>query len=256
MGILNLTPDSFYPNARVTIDAVLERAIDLQAEGADIVDLGGESTRPYASFVESELEIKRVLPALKKITPHLSISISIDTSNANLMQLALANGANMINDVRALQLPGAIEVVAEHQCDVCLMHMQNDPSTMQINPHYADILTEVYAFLSERIEACLARGINLSNIIIDVGFGFGKTFENNLTLFRNLDYFNSLGCRMLVGLSRKGIIGNILQLPIEDRLYGSLGAQVLAYIKGADIIRVHDVLATAQALKVVAVLRG
>lgn len=254
MGVLNVTPDSFSDGGwYTTLDRALQRARDMVAEGADIVDIGGESTRPGAPAVSVQEELDRVLPVVEAVARELPAVVSIDTSKPEVMQAALGAGAGMINDVRALQAPGALAVAAASRAAVCLMHIQGTPATMQLAPHYEAVVAEIKAFLAERMRACEAAGIRRDRILIDPGFGFGKTLEHNLLLLRHLDEFRQLGAVLLVGLSRKSMIGKLLHdAPPGERLYGSLAAAVIAAWQGAQILRVHDVGATAQALQVCA----
>jgi len=254
MGVLNVTPDSFSDGGLYgALDKALQRAREMVAEGADIIDIGGESTRPGAPAVSVQEELDRVLPVVEAVTRELPTVVSIDTSKPEVMQAALRAGAGMINDVRALQAPGALAIAAAGQASVCLMHMQGKPATMQVEPHYEAVVAEVKAFLAGRISACEAAGIHRDRILIDPGFGFGKTLEHNLLLLKHLGQFRQLGAALLVGLSRKSMIGKLLNnAPPGERLYGSLAAAVIAAWQGAQILRVHDVGATAQALQVCA----
>jgi len=254
MGVLNVTPDSFSDGGwYTTLDRALQRARDMVAEGADIVDIGGESTRPGAPAVSVQEELDRVLSVVEAVARELPAVVSIDTSKPEVMQAALGAGAGMINDVRALQTPGALAIAAASRAAVCLMHIQGTPATMQLAPHYEAVVAEIKAFLTERMRACEAAGIRRDRILIDPGFGFGKTLEHNLLLLRHLDEFRQLGAVLLVGLSRKSMIGKLLHdAPPGERLYGSLAAAVIAAWQGAQILRVHDVGATAQALQVCA----
>ena len=258
MGILNVTPDSFSDGGRYAdLAAALERAERIAAEGASILDIGGESTRPGALAVDEEIELARVIPLIEAIAGRLDIAISIDTSKPAVMAAALEAGACIVNDIRALGVPGARAVAAQHHAGVCLMHMQGNPSTMQVRPHYNDVTEEVSAFLRAQIEACLAEGIAADAIAIDPGVGFGKTLEHSLTLLRDLPRLGSLGCPVLVGVSRKSVIGRILGKDVHERLYGALGLAALAVRDGARIVRTHDVAATCDALRCVsAVLQG
>ena len=258
MGILNVTPDSFSDGGRYAIlSAALERAQRIAAEGAAIIDIGGESARPGALPVAEELELERVIPIVEAIASSLDIAISIDTSKPAVMAAALGAGACIVNDIRALTVPGARACAAEYRAGVCLMHMQGNPSTMQVRPLYNDVTEEVSAFLSAQIEACLAEGIPLDAIALDPGIGFGKTLEHSLTLLRDLPRLSLLGRPMLVGVSRKSVIGRILGRDVHERLYGALGLAALAVRDGARIIRTHDVAATCDAVRcVTAVLQG
>jgi dihydropteroate synthase len=258
MGILNVTPDSFSDGGRyANIDAALARAERMAAEGAAIIDIGGESTRPGSMPVAEAIEIDRVLPVVEAVAGKFDIAVSIDTSKPAVMAAALAAGACIVNDVRALQVPGARECAAQHHAGVCLMHMQGTPSTMQIQPHYGNVTDEVGAFLKAQIEACTLAGIPADAIVIDPGIGFGKTLEHSLTLLKELARFATLKVPILVGVSRKNVIGRILGKEVHERLYGGLGLAALAVSYGARIIRTHDVAATCDAVRcVTAVLQG
>jgi dihydropteroate synthase len=258
MGILNVTPDSFSDGKRYsTVDAALERAATMVAEGAAIIDVGGESTRPGADGVEEAVEIARVVPVIEGISAASPIAISIDTSKPKVMAAAVAAGACIINDVYALRAPGARAVAAESAAGVCLMHMRGEPRTMQQNPRYDDVVAEVSEFLVRERDECVRRGIARDAIAIDPGLGFGKGLLHNLTLLKALPHFAALGSPLLVGVSRKSFIGRVLGRPVEERLYGGLGLAALAVIEGARVIRTHDVAATRDALGMVsAVLQG
>ena len=251
MGVVNLTPDSFSDGGRYLEPAqALERALTLDAEGAAILDLGGESTRPGAAPVTEQEEIRRVLPVLERLRPRTRAILSIDTSKPEVMRAAAAAGVDLINDVYALRAPGALEAAAASGCAVCLMHMQGEPRTMQHAPHYDDVVGEVRAFLAERVSACRAAGIADARIVLDPGFGFGKTLEHNLTLLRRLAALRIEGLPLLAGLSRKSLIGTLTGKPSEARVHGSVAAALIAAQNGARILRVHDVAATVDALKV------
>jgi dihydropteroate synthase len=250
MGILNTTPDSFSDGGLfIARDAALTRARRMAEEGADIIDVGGESTRPGAQAVSAEDEIARVVPVIEAIAKEIPLPISIDTSKPEVMRAAVAAGAGLINDVRALREPGALEVAAKLKVPVCLMHMQGEPRSMQANPHYEDVVREVREFLDARIAAAEAVGIQRGQIVVDPGFGFGKTAEHNLDLLRGLREFRSLGCPMLAGLSRKSMIGKLLDLPVSQRLHASVALALIAVQNGARIVRVHDVGATREAIR-------
>ncbi len=251
MGVVNLTPDSFSDGGRYLEPAqALERALTLDAEGAAILDLGGESTRPGAAPVTEQEEIRRVLPVLERLRPRTRAILSIDTSKPEVMRAAAAAGVDLINDVNALRAPGALEAAAASGCAVCLMHMQGEPRTMQHAPHYDDVVGEVRAFLAERVSACRAAGIADARIVLDPGFGFGKTLEHNLTLLRRLEALRIEGLPLLAGLSRKSMIGTLTGRPPRARVHGSVAAALIAAQNGAQILRVHDVSATVDALKV------
>jgi len=256
MGIVNVTPDSFSDGGQF-FDPVraIAHAGRLVEEGADILDIGGESTRPGAQAVPAEEELARVLPVLRAARD-LPVPISVDTLKPEVMRAALAEGAAMINDVNALRAPAAIDAVQSSGCGVCLMHMQGEPRTMQTAPHYDDVVAEVKAFLAQRIDACTAAGIARERIVIDPGFGFGKSGQHNLALLRGLGVLRELGVAVLAGLSRKSTLGTITGRGSEDRLAASLAAAMLAVERGAAIVRVHDVAATRDALLVLRAVNG
>ena len=258
MGILNVTPDSFSDAGRYAgLEAALERARQIVAEGAGIIDVGGQSTRPGALAVEESVEIARAVPVIEGIAASCDVAISIDSSKPGVMRAAVAAGACIINDVYALREPGARAVAAETQVGVCLMHMQGEPRTMQDSPHYNDVVGEVMEFLAQERRACIEAGVASDAIALDPGFGFGKNLEHNLTLLRELPRLAALGAPLLVGVSRKSVIGKILGKSVNDRLYGGLGLAALAVVKGARIIRTHDVGPTVDAVRSVsAVLQG
>ncbi len=253
MGVLNVTPDSFSDGGRyLQLTDALRRAEAMAAEGAAIIDVGGESTRPGAPPVSVQEELDRVLPVVERLARELPIPVSVDTSKPEVMREAARAGAGLINDVRALRLPGALAVAAACGVPVCLMHMRGEPATMQREPDYADVVTEVYDFLAERIRRCADAGIARDRILVDPGFGFGKTLEHNLSLLRHLDRFVGLAAGLLVGISRKSMIGALLDAPIGERSSGSLAAAVIAAWQGARIIRAHDVRETVRVLRVCA----
>ncbi|MGD8588166.1 MAG: dihydropteroate synthase [Chromatiales bacterium] len=254
MGILNLTPDSFSDGGRYNRkELALAHARQMVEEGAGCIDIGGESTRPGAQSVSEQQELDRVIPLVETLSRELEIPLSIDTSKPGVMREAVAAGAGMINDVLALRAPAALETAARLQVPVCLMHMQGEPRTMQASPEYADVVRDVGGFLAGRIEACLAAGIPRARLLIDPGFGFGKTLQHNLLLLQRLEALQVLAVPLLVGISRKSMIGALLGgASVSDRVYGSVAAAVLAVLKGAAIVRVHDVRATVDALRVVA----
>lgn len=257
MGILNVTADSFSDGgAFLSRQAALRRAREMIAEGAAIIDVGGESTRPGAAPVNEQEELDRVVPVIELIRAELPAAVSVDTSKAAVMRAAVAAGAGLINDVRALREEGALEAVAELKVPVCLMHMQGEPRTMQVAPHYEDVVAEVKAFLFERIEACVRAGITRDCLLIDPGFGFGKTLMHNLSLMKHLQEFVALGVPVLVGASRKSLIGAVLELPVDQRIYGSIALAALAVAQGASVIRAHEVSATVQAVKMAAAVRA
>ncbi|CAK0777833.1 dihydropteroate synthase [Gammaproteobacteria bacterium] len=251
MGILNVTPDSFFDSGCYQeVSSAVDRAAQMIKEGVDILDVGGESTRPGAQAVSAEEEIDRIIPVLEALQSHFPIPLSVDTSKPEVMSAALASGVSFLNDIRALRVPGALEVAATSAAKVCLMHMQGEPHLMQHAPFYEDVISEVYSFLEERIKVCIAAGISRDRLWIDPGFGFGKQLEHNLKLLRHLDVFSFLKIPILVGLSRKSMIGKILGDPTKDRLHGSVALAVIAVWQGASIVRVHDVGPTVQALRV------
>ena len=256
MGILNVTPDSFSDGGAWTDpDTALRHALDMVADGADIVDVGGESTRPGAQPVSVQEEIDRVVPIIERLSGEADCAVSIDTSKPQVMREAVQAGATMINDVFALRVDGALETVAHLNVPVCLMHMQGEPRVMQKNPHYDDVVSEVSEFLLRRAAACEAAGIAHSQIVIDPGFGFGKSLEHNLALFAALPQLANLGYPVLVGVSRKSMLGQITGRDTGDRLAASVASAVLAAQAGAAIVRVHDVAETADALKVLSAVR-
>ncbi len=258
MGILNVTPDSFSDGDRyATLEAALLRARRIEEEGAVIIDVGGESTRPGAAAVEEAVEIARVLPVIEGIAAASDIAISIDTSKPKVMAAAAAAGACIVNDVYALRAPGARDWAAASKVGVCLMHMQGEPRTMQHSPHYDDVVAEVCAFLARERDACIEAGIAREAIVLDPGIGFGKGLTHNMALLKDLSRFAALNSPLLVGVSRKSFIGRILGRPVDERLYGGLGLAALAVSKGARIVRTHDVAATRQAIDMVsAVMQG
>jgi dihydropteroate synthase len=254
MGILNVTPDSFSDGGRYALrDAAVARGREMSAEGAALIDVGGESTRPGALPVELGVELERVLPVVEALS---GMTISVDTSKPQVMIAAAAAGAELINDVYALRAPGALEAAADSGCAVCLMHMQGEPRTMQLNPVYDDVVEEVYAFLAGRIEACARAGIATERLLADPGIGFGKTLDHNLCLLRHLERFAGLGVPLLVGVSRKGLIGAITGREVNERLAGSLALAAIAVEKGARVLRAHDVRQTLDAVRMAAALAG
>ena len=260
MGILNITPDSFSDGGLFNnIDNALCQAEKMVSDGAKIIDVGGESTRPGAKSVSDSEELDRVIPIIEKLHQELDVVVSIDTSKALVMTEAARAGAGFINDVMALQGDGALKAAQETGLPVCLMHMKGEPRTMQANPAYKDVVTEVKDFLLHRIEQCLKQGIRKEQLIIDPGFGFGKTLAHNISLFKHLSEFEKLGFPVLLGASRKTIIGQITGKEVDDRLAGSIALAAMAALKmislnGAAIIRVHDVAETVDAIKIVRAL--
>lgn len=252
MGVVNVTPDSFSDGGAFdSVAAAVDHGLRLVAEGADILDVGGESTRPGAGAVDEAEELRRVLPVVEALAGRAGVPVSIDTSKPGVMRAALAAGAAMVNDVLALRADGALEVVADTGAAAVLMHMQGEPRSMQQAPHYDDVVGEVHRFLADRILACQFAGIDRAKLVADPGFGFGKTLEHNLALLRGLDRFATLGVPVLAGLSRKSSIGAITgrEAP-RERVHGSVAAALLAVQRGAAIVRVHDVAATRDALAV------
>lgn len=256
MGIVNVTPDSFSDGGKFSsTELAIEHALKLVAEGADILDIGGESTRPGATPVSLEDELERVTPVIQALSQKVSVPISIDTYKPEVMRQAIAAGASIVNDIRALQEPGALEVVAASSAGVCLMHMQGNPQTMQLDPQYENVVEEVKAFLQARQQAAMDAGIGKERIVLDPGFGFGKRTVHNIALIQNLDKLTAIG-PLLVGLSRKSVLGAIAGGDEQQRLHAGLAASVISAMKGAKILRVHDVKATVDALKVVTAIQS
>jgi len=250
MGVLNVTPDSFSDGGRYAgFDAALAQSYSLLEEGADLIDIGGESTRPGAQEVPVEEELNRVLPLVSRLAKE-GVPVSVDTRKTEVMRATLDAGAALVNDVNALQAPGALEAVAASDAGICLMHMQGQPGTMQQAPAYQDVVREVSDFLAARAAACIAAGIAAESIVLDPGFGFGKMLEHNLRLLQGLDRIAGLGYPVLAGLSRKSMLGLITGRPVGERLAASLAAALAAAERGAAILRVHDVAETVDALKV------
>lgn len=257
MGILNATPDSFSDGGRYSqLDAALRHAEAMVQAGATLIDVGGESTRPGARPVSASEEVERVAPLVEVIARELDVIISVDTSTPEVMLATAGLGAGLINDVRALQRPGALGAAASTGLPVCLMHMLGEPGTMQNDPHYDDLVGEVCAFLAERMKQCVAVGIGQQQIILDPGFGFAKTLEHNLSLFKHMEALHALGRPLLVGVSRKSMIGAVLGRPVDQRLSGGLALAVLAMAKGARILRVHDVAETADVVRMIAAVEA
>ena len=250
MGVLNVTPDSFSDGGRYTSrDAALRQAERLLAEGAAIIDVGGESTRPGAEPVPEQEELDRVIPVVEALTRELDALVSVDTSTPAVIRESAGAGAGLINDVRSLRRPGALEAAAATSLPVCVMHMRGEPGDMQDDPRYDDVTAEVIAFLRERVEACVAAGIPRHQLLVDPGFGFAKTLEHNLRLLAELEALRVLELPMLVGLSRKGMIGKVLDRPVDERMPGSVAAAVLCVDRGASIVRAHDVKATLDGVR-------
>jgi dihydropteroate synthase len=257
MGILNVTPDSFSDGGRFSQrDAALRHAEAMLQAGATLIDVGGESTRPGARAVSPVEELERVAPVVEAIAAELDVIISVDTSTPAVMRETARLGAGLINDVRSLQRDGALDAAADSGLPVCLMHMRGEPTTMQQNPHYADVLLEVGDFLRERMAACATAGIAAERLILDPGFGFAKTLEHNLSLFKHMQALHGLGRPLLVGVSRKSMIGKVLGHEVGGRLYGSLGLAALAITKGAHILRVHDVAETVDVVRMLAAVEA
>ena len=251
MGILNVTPDSFSDGSRYQqLDVALRHASQMVQAGATLIDIGGESTRPGAAEVPLEQELERVVPVVERLAAELDVWLSVDTYKAEVMRAAMAAGAHLINDIRALEAPDALAAAAEAQVPVCLMHMQGAPRTMQQAPHYENLLGEVHAYFAQRIVACVAAGIPRERLILDPGFGFGKTLDQNYELLARLDEFADFQLPLLVGMSRKSMVGQLLERPVEARLAGSLALALYASRRGAHIIRVHDVQETVDALRI------
>ena len=256
MGVLNLTPDSFSDGGRyLDTDAALAQAERLAGEGAAILDIGGESTRPGAAPVDTDEEVQRVLPVLERIAARVAVLISVDTSNPEIMRRAAAAGAHMINDVRALRVPGALQAAAGAGLALCLVHMRGEPGDMQRAPHYDRLIPEVLEFLAGRMRACADAGIEPERLCIDPGFGFGKTQAHNRELLARLGEFQGLQRPIVVGLSRKSMAGALTGRPVPERLAGSLALATIAVLRGAGIIRTHDVAATVDAVRVACAFR-
>lgn len=252
MGILNATPDSFSDGGVfLSTQSALAGARRMAAAGAAIVDVGGESTRPGATPVSVQEELDRVIPIIEAISHDLPVVISVDTSKPEIMRAAVAAGAGIINDVRALREPGALDAAMQAGVPVCLMHMKGEPRTMQQSPHYGDVVAEVKDFLLERVEACVSAGMPRDRLLIDPGFGFGKTLADNLRLAKRLGELAALGQALVIGVSRKSMIGAVLDRPVDQRLSGGLALAALVVWQGAKIIRTHDVQATADVVKMV-----
>lgn len=256
MGVLNVTPDSFSDGGRyVQPDAAVQHARLMVEEGATIIDVGGESTRPGAEPVPEAEELDRVVPVIERLRRELDCVISVDTMKPAVMDAACAAGAELVNDVLALQAPGALEVVARRRAAVCLMHMQGEPRSMQRDPRYGDVVAEVRDFLARRLQACAGAGIAAASLLVDPGIGFGKTDAHNLRLMAELDTLLGLGRPVLVGVSRKSMLGRLLGLPAERRLHPGLAVAAVAAWLGASVVRTHDVAATAEAVSMSWTLR-
>ncbi len=257
MGIVNVTPDSFSDGGQYQhVEVAVAHALDLIAQGAAVLDIGGESTRPNATPVPLDEELQRVIPVIEALVAReIPVPISIDTYKPAVMRAAIAAGASIVNDVRGLQEEGALAAVAQSTAGVCIMHMQGTPQTMQQDPHYEDVVAEVTAFLRTQRDACLAAGVAPQRIMLDPGFGFGKTRAHNIALAKALPTLLTLGCPLLVGLSRKSVLGQMTGNDVDARLHASVAAAVISAMQGAHLLRVHDVKATVEALKVVTALK-
>lgn len=252
MGIINVTPDSFSDGGLFTsVGKAVDHASRMIDDGADMLDLGGESTRPGASAVSLQQELDRVVPVIEALSARFQVPISIDTSKAEVMQHSVSAGAAMVNDVRALREEGAMAAAVSCAVPVCIMHMLGEPRTMQENPQYDDVVDDVKTFLAERVEACVDAGMAAENIILDPGFGFGKTMQQNFELLRRLEEIRYLDLPILAGLSRKSMIGHALDLPVDQRQHASVGLALMAVWNGANIVRVHDVKETSDALRMI-----
>ena len=257
MGILNVTPDSFSDGGRFRQrDEALRHAAAMVAAGASLIDVGGESTRPGALQVSADEELQRVAPVVEAIAAELDVIISVDTSCPQVMRESARLGAGLLNDVRSLRREGALQAAAESGLPVCLMHMQGEPETMQKNPHYDDLLAEVQAFFAERMAACAAAGITAERIILDPGFGFAKNLQHNLSLFKHMQVLHGFARPLLVGVSRKSMIGQALGREVDQRLAGGLALAALAVAKGACILRVHDVAETVDLVRMIAAVEA
>ena len=257
MGILNITPDSFSDGGQyLTLHEALKRAHEMIEEGVDIIDIGGESTRPGSEPITIDEELKRIVPIIEALKKESDIAISVDTYKPQVMKEVIDMDVAMINDVYALSQPKAIDVIKASKVGVCLMHMQGTPQTMQLNPQYKNVVNEVKLFLEARVNNLVSEGIDKSRMILDPGFGFGKTFEHNIELLQHLESFQSLKLPLLVGLSRKSFIRKILNTEHDDHLSGSISAAIFSVIKGAKILRVHDIKETKSALKIINVAQG
>lgn len=252
MGVMNITPDSFFDGGKYfTLDAAIQRAQHMVDEGVDFIDIGGESTRPQASPVTPETEMQRVIPIIKALKATLPVPLSIDTRHPHTLEAAIMAGVDFVNDITALQNPDMLRLVAGISLPVCLMHMQGEPQTMQRDPHYEDVVEDILHFFDERLEACEQAGISRDRICLDPGFGFGKTVAHNMCLLANITRFADLGCPLVIGLSRKSVLGHLLGCEPEDRLIGSVTAATIAAMQANVIIRAHDIAATRQAIQVI-----
>ena len=255
MGVVNVTPDSFsdggtlYANDALSVAAAVERAAIMVQEGASIIDVGGESTRPGAEAVSVDEELSRVVPVIEALRQRFSVAVSIDTSTPQVIAAAANAGAGLINDVRALQHDGALQAAADSGLPICLMHIKGEPNTMQQEPHYDDLLADISSYFEERVLACQAVGIAREKLILDPGFGFGKTLQHNLQLLHSMQRLQNFNLPILVGMSRKSMLGNVIHKPVGERVFGGVAVAVMALERGATIVRTHDVGATVDALK-------
>jgi dihydropteroate synthase len=257
MGILNITPDSFSDGGRFARrDLALSHAEAMVNAGATLIDIGGESTRPGARAVSAEEELERVAPVVEAINRELDVVISVDTSTPTVILETARLGAGLINDVRSLRREGALEAAVTTGLPVCLMHMRGEPADMQNDPHYDDLVGEVTSFLSGRLDACVAAGIPVEKIVLDPGYGFAKNLDHNLSLFKHMEALHVLGRPLLVGVSRKSMIGKVLDKPVDQRLYGALALAAMAMIQGARILRVHDVAETVDVVRMIAAVES
>lgn len=257
MGILNITPDSFSDGGRFAHrDLALRHAEAMVAAGATLIDVGGESTRPGARAISSTEELERVAPIVEAISRELDVVISVDTSTPAVILETARLGAGLINDVRSLRREGALQAAVATRLPVCLMHMRGEPTDMQDDPRYHDVVTEVASFLSERMDACVAAGIPVEKIVLDPGFGFAKNLDHNLSLFKHMEALHALGRPLLVGVSRKSMIGKVLDKPVDQRLYGALALAAMAMVQGAKILRVHDVAETVDVVRMIAAVES
>lgn len=252
MGVLNVTPDSFSDGGKFNnVDLALKRISEMLEQGADIIDIGAESTRPGAKKISVEEELQRLLPVLEAVSKQFNnIKISVDTRKSEVMAEVIKHDIYLINDISGIGDSNTINILKNTNAKVCIMHMQNNPESMQINPNYNDIKDEIFDFFSSKVELCLQNGIAKDRIVLDPGFGFGKNLTHNKILLKELEYFSKLGLPIMVGISRKSMLGEILNKDVNNRLYGSLAAAVIACMHGANIIRTHDVAATQDAIKV------
>ncbi len=252
MGILNVTPDSFSDGGmHFDLEDAIHHALVMVEDGADIIDIGGESTRPFAETVTREEEIERTIPVIEALVDRIDVPISIDTSHVEVARSALDAGAVIVNDVNSLREDGMEEIVIERGVNAILMHMKGTPKNMQVDPTYDDVVEEVLNFLCERVDSFVGKGGNKNRLMVDPGIGFGKRLEDNLIILRDLDRFCDIGCPVVIGASRKSFIGKVLDLDVSERLEGSLGAAVVAYMNGASVLRVHDVKETRRILDLV-----